>query len=72
MAAEECQIQRIGEIAGKIWKTLDTEGVLSFAQLVKKVKEPRDVVMQGIGWLAREDKVCVVDEGRKRTVSLCE
>ncbi len=61
----------IGETAGAIWRLLDNEGPVSVAQLVKKVGEPRDTVMQGLGWLAREGKVQIEEVGRKRTVSLC-
>ena len=39
--------------------------------IVKKLGEPRDIVMQGLGWLAREGKVQIEDVGRKRMVSLC-
>ncbi len=61
----------IGETAGAIWRLLDSEGPVSVTQLVKKVGEPRDIVMQGLGWLAREGKVQIEEVGRKRTVSLC-
>lgn len=64
--------ERIGATAGAIWHLLDEEGAVSMTQLVKKVGEPRDVVMQGLGWLAREDKVHIDETGRKRTVSLCQ
>jgi hypothetical protein len=40
------------------------------AKLVKAVGEPRDTVMQAIGWLAREDKLQIEEEGRSRIVSL--
>ena len=63
---------QIGEIAGSIWHLLEKEGPTSLAQLVKKIGEPRDTVMQGLGWLAREGKVCVEEVKRKRTVSLCD
>jgi hypothetical protein len=43
---------------------------MTMAQLVKAVGEPRDTVMQGIGWLAREDKINIVEENRSRVVSL--
>ncbi len=62
---------QIGEVAGAIWRLLDSDGPVSLAQLVKKLGEPRDVVMQGLGWLAREGKVQIEDVGRKRMVSLC-
>lgn len=62
----------IGETAGAIWRLLDGEGPVSVTQMVKKVGEPRDTVMQGLGWLAREGKVQIEEAGRKRTVSLCD
>lgn len=65
-------LDRIGETAGAIWRLLDMEGPTSLTQVVKKVGEPRDTVMQGLGWLAREGKVQILEEGRKRTASLCE
>ena len=61
----------IGETAGAIWRVLDSEGSVSLTQLVKQVGEPRDAVMQGLGWLAREGKVQIEEVGRTRTVSLC-
>lgn len=63
--------ERIGETAGAIWRLLDCEGPASLTQLVKKVDEPRDTVMQGLGWLAREGKIQMEEVGRKRTISLC-
>ncbi|NQT37789.1 MAG: winged helix-turn-helix domain-containing protein, partial [Planctomycetes bacterium] len=45
-------------------------GSLSMARVVKAVGEPRDVVMQALGWLAREEKIVIEDEGRCRMVSL--
>jgi hypothetical protein len=34
------------------------------------VDEPRDVVMQAVGWLAREDKIDIEENSRSRVVSL--
>jgi len=34
------------------------------------VGEPRDLVMQALGWLAREDKLSIEEEGRSRILSL--
>lgn len=64
--------ERIGKTAGAIWHLLDREGPVSLTQLVKSIDEPRDTVMQGLGWLAREGKVRVEEVGRKRSVTLCE
>jgi xanthine dehydrogenase molybdopterin-binding subunit B len=43
---------------------------MSLTKLVKAVGHPRDSVMQAVGWLAREDKIWIEDQGRSRTISL--
>jgi hypothetical protein len=63
---------QIGEAAGLVWKTLSKNGPLTTAKLVKAMGEPRDTVMQAIGWLAREDKINIEDDGRTRIISLRE
>jgi DNA-binding transcriptional ArsR family regulator len=63
-------VAHIGETSGIVWKVLVENGPLSMARLVKAVGEPRDTVMQALGWLAREDKVCIEEDGRTRMVSL--
>lgn len=60
----------IGATAGVVWKRLTENGPTELAKLVKVVGEPRDMVMQAIGWLAREDKLIFEDSGRKRIVSI--
>lgn len=63
-------IEQIGDAAGAVWHLLDSRGPLAMTELVKKVDAPRDVVMQAIGWLAREDKLTIDEERRKKIVSL--
>ena len=63
-------VAHIGEVAGTVWNVLSVEGPLSIAKLIKTVGEPRDVVMQALGWLAREGKICIEEQGRRRVVSL--
>ncbi len=69
-AAPANTVAYIGETAGTVWKVLVENGPMSMARLVKAVGEPRDTVMQALGWLAREDKVWIEEEGRTRIVSL--
>lgn len=64
-----CVVQ-IGETAGLVWKALSEKGPVSIAKLIKMVGEPRDLVMQALGWLAREDKILIEDRGRSQVVSL--
>lgn len=66
---ESC-ISEIGATAGKIWHTLEEKGPLTIAKLVKEIECPRDVIMQALGWLAREEKVEIDEDGRTRVVSL--
>ncbi len=63
-------VDQIGETAGLIWRILSTNGPMSMAKLVKNAGEPRDLVMQAIGWLAREDKLVIDEEGRSRIIGL--
>ncbi|OHB78283.1 MAG: hypothetical protein A2W31_11245 [Planctomycetes bacterium RBG_16_64_10] len=63
-------IDQIGETAGRVWQTLNAAGPLSLAKVAKQVDAPRDVVMQAVGWLAREGKVSIEDGPRGRMVSL--
>ena len=64
------QYYGIGETAGKIYKTLEQKGEMTLAKLLKEVGTDEALFNQAIGWLAREDKIEVVEEGHSRVVSL--
>ncbi|MCA9076483.1 MAG: winged helix-turn-helix domain-containing protein [Planctomycetaceae bacterium] len=64
------EVASIGEVAGCVWTYLDQHGPVSLSQLVKDLEAPRDTVMQGVGWLAREGKVSITKESRSRIISL--
>ena len=66
---QDCVLQ-IGDLAGIVWKTLDENGPLSLAKLVKHIDAPRDTIMQALGWLAREDKLTIEDTNRGKIVAL--
>jgi len=72
MEKETCipYVDQIGETAGDIWGQLTEHGPMSLTRLVKNLGLPRDQVMQGVGWLAREGKIDIVDEARRRMISL--
>ncbi len=63
-------LAEIGETAGQVWHLLSDKSPLTIAKLVKEVDAPRDTVMQALGWLAREDKIEIEEDGRTRTVLL--
>ena len=43
---------------------------MSLAKLAKSMDVPRDVIMQAIGWLAREEKVELEEASRGRIIRL--
>jgi hypothetical protein len=71
-ASPVCCVERIGEVAGLVWRALADNSPLSTSKLVEEVGEPRDMVMQAIGWLAREGKISIQDHGRAKKVALLQ
>ncbi|HEY2411723.1 MAG TPA: winged helix-turn-helix domain-containing protein [Pirellulaceae bacterium] len=65
-------VLQIGETAGAVWRALSENRSLSLAKLVEQVGGNRDLVMQAVGWLAREDKIDITETKRGRIVSLRE
>jgi len=63
-------VLQIGETAGAVWHALNENGSLSLAKLVEHVGGNRDLVMQAVGWLAREEKIDITETKRGRIVSL--
>ena len=63
-------VTQIGETAGEIWHKLESNGPVSVSRLVKDLDKPRDIVMQALGWLAREEKIEIHETNRSRQVSL--
>ena len=63
-------IQSIGDTAGKVWKFLIEKGEANLSQLKKRVKADPNLILQAIGWLAREDKLRIEKNGRYVTYSL--
>lgn len=63
-------VARIGDTAGMVWQYLDLHGPMSVTGLAQEFDAPRDLVMQAIGWLAREEKVEISESGRTKTIAL--
>jgi hypothetical protein len=63
-------IDLIGTTAGSVWHVLNAQGPITIAKLVKETGAPRDTVMQGLGWLAREGKIAYFDGARSKRVGL--
>lgn len=63
-------ITEIGIAAGDIWHQLDRKGKLSISDLVKNTGRDRDLILMGLGWLAREGYVTIEGDSKSGTVSL--
>jgi len=62
--------ETIGNAAGKIWEYLDENGATSVSKVTKETGVSKNDVQRAIGWLAKEDKLNFVTEGRTELLSL--
>ncbi len=60
----------IGEAAGEVWKVLGAKGRVALTTLPKLLDQDGVLVQQGVGWLAREQKIEFEKEGRALYVKL--
>lgn len=60
----------VGETAGKVWQLLNEEGPQTLAQINKKLNDRGELVSLALGWLAREDKVEILQEKKNFKVAL--
>ncbi|MBW3542551.1 MAG: winged helix-turn-helix domain-containing protein [Planctomycetes bacterium] len=67
---DPARVDSIGTVAGSVWRYLSESGPVTLSRLARDVAAPRDLVMQAVGWLAREDKVEFQEGRRSKTVSL--
>ncbi|MBF0571011.1 MAG: winged helix-turn-helix domain-containing protein [Candidatus Omnitrophica bacterium] len=63
---------KIIEVAGKTWRYLGQNGQTNVSRLVQSLKEKDEIVLQALGWLAREDKIAYTVKNRRTFVSLVE
>ena len=64
------QVEGIGVAAGLVWHYLSENGSVTLSKLAREIDAPRDMVMQGVGWLAREGKVTFQEGARSKLISL--
>lgn len=63
-------VDDVGELAGRVWHFLDEHGRCSLTAVESGIEAPRALVVMAIGWLAREGKVELLQEGRATLVCL--
>jgi len=66
----DSEVCNIGAAAGLIWNFLDQNGPVTLTRLAKEIDAPRDQVMQGVGWLAREGKIRFDETPRSKVIAL--
>lgn len=61
----------VGNMAGAIWTVLSENGAMNAKDLKKaaKIKTDKELYL-AMGWLLREDKLNVVEEGKEITLNL--
>jgi hypothetical protein len=62
----------IGKTAGEVWRYLGKKGKASLTELPAEVKVNPDLVNQALGWLAREEKVKFIKQGKTMQVLLTD
>ena len=62
-------IMKIGIVAGDIWHYLDENGRTKLKDLVKALDHSEEMILMGLGWLAREGHV-VIDKGDNYMITL--
>lgn len=60
----------IGSAAGELWRFLDANGPSAAESVKRKLKLSSHVFYAAVGWLAREDKILIRNEGSKLVLSL--
>ena len=63
---------KIIEAAGKTWRYLGQNGQTNVSALSRSLQEKDEVVLQALGWLAREDKIDYTIKNRRTFVSLVD
>ena len=60
----------IGNAAGTMWHYLNRHGEMTLSKLKQGTKLPDQLLLMGLGWLAREGKLNFVANGKSIQVSL--
>jgi hypothetical protein len=61
---------QIGTIAGQIWQYLDVHGSATVLKIKAVLGISNSMLYLGLGWLAREDKIEIVEHDHTFKISL--
>ncbi len=65
-------IAQIGHVAGQIWRILGENDKVEVSKIPELLKQKTSIVYQGLGWLARENKINYHNQDNKMYVSLVD
>lgn len=65
-------ITQIGLAAGDIWHYLENHKDVTYKELTQNIQRPANLILMGLGWLAREGHVIMTEKGDDYEVSLRE
>ena len=68
----EWGVQAVGETAGRVWDCLQRNGKTALTVVEREVDAAPALVHMAIGWLAREGKLGLQQEGRQAQLWLTE
>jgi hypothetical protein len=63
-------INKVGETAGAIWNLLERSGPQKLSAIKKQTKATDLTLHMALGWLAREDKIDMTEDGRSYKIAL--
>jgi len=63
-------ITEIGIVAGEIWSYLEKYNETTFEKLIKATGRDRDLLIMGLGWLAREGHIILEKVGNDYKIKL--
>ena len=63
-------VQSIGAVSDHVSEFLEHNGPVTLSKLARGVRVPRDLVMQALGWLARDGRIEFLEGERSKLVSL--
>lgn len=61
---------KIGDIAGVLWRYLDDHGAETVTKIAKETAIDSKEIQRAVGWLAKEDKVMITPRGRSELIAL--
>jgi len=68
----EWDVQVVGETAGRVWEYLQRSGKTALTAVEREIDAAPALVHMAIGWLAREGKLGLQQEGRQTQLWLTE